>query len=107
MERLRIESLNGNKQMVKRFRFLSAHIKLAEIGIFQHTCKGITALFKDFLSMGNEQQAISLGIYSFCVKKIWKNSQAGKNLPVWRVHYSRKKNSERKSTTPLPCGFGL
>src|SRR5699024_10930886 len=58
MERLRIQRLYGNEQVIQRFRFISTHIKLAKIGVLQHACKSVAALFKNFLTVRNEQQTV-------------------------------------------------
>ena len=58
MERLRIERLYGDEQVVQRFRFISPHIEFAEIGVLQHACKSVAALFENFLTVSNEQQTV-------------------------------------------------
>ena len=53
---LRIESLNGDKQMVDAVSLVAAHKQLAEIGVFQHRPEGVQALLQNLLPMRHEQQ---------------------------------------------------
>ena len=57
---LRIEGLDGNKQMVDAVGFVAAHIQLAEIGILQHRPEGVQALLQDFLPVCHKQQPAGL-----------------------------------------------
>ena len=57
---LRVQGLHRNEQMIQRFRLVVAHVKLAEVGVLQHTGEGITALFEDFFAVGNEQKSVRL-----------------------------------------------
>ena len=41
---LRIEGLDGNKQMINAAGSVTAHIQLAEIGILQYRPEGVQAL---------------------------------------------------------------
>ena len=57
---LRIEGLDGNKQMVDAVGFVAAHIQLTEVGILQHRPEGVQALLQDLLPVCHEQQAAGL-----------------------------------------------
>ena len=57
---LRIEGLDGNKQMVDAVGFVAAHIQLAEIGILQYRPEGVQALLQDLLSVCHKQQTAGL-----------------------------------------------
>ena len=57
---LRIEGLDGNKQMVDAVGFVAAHIQLAEIGILQYRPEGVQALLQNLLPVRHEQQAAGL-----------------------------------------------
>ena len=57
---LRIEGLDGNKQMVDAVGFVAAHIQLAEIGILQYRPEGVQALLQDLLPVCHKQQTAGL-----------------------------------------------
>ena len=57
---LRIEGLDGNKQMVDAVGFVAAHIQFAEIGILQHRPEGVQALLQDLLPVCHKQQTAGL-----------------------------------------------
>ena len=57
---LRIEGLDGNKQMINAVGSVTAHIQLAEIGILQHRPEGVQALLQDLLSVCHKQQPAGL-----------------------------------------------
>ena len=59
-EILRVESLNGDKQVVDAVSLVVADQQLAEIGILQHRPKGVQALFQDLFPVRHEQQAAGL-----------------------------------------------
>ena len=54
---LRIEGLDGDKEIVNAVWLIAAHKHLTEISILQHRPEGVQALFEDFLPVGNKQQA--------------------------------------------------
>ena len=54
---LRIECLNGEKQVVDAFRLIAADKQLAEVRVLEHRAKGVQALLQDFLAMCDEQQS--------------------------------------------------
>ena len=54
-EILRIESLDGNEQMVDAVSLVAAHKQLAKIGVFQHCPESIQALLQNLLPMRHEQ----------------------------------------------------
>ena len=57
---LRVEGLDGNKQVFNAVHFVIADQQFAEIGIFQHGTESVQALFQDFFPMRHEQQAARL-----------------------------------------------
>ena len=57
---LRIEGLDGNKQMINAVGFVAAYIQFAEIGILQHCPEGVQALLQDFLPVCHKQQTAGL-----------------------------------------------
>ena len=57
---LRVEGLDGNKQVFNAVRFVIADQQFAEIGIFQHGTESVQALFQDFFPMRHEQQPAGL-----------------------------------------------
>ena len=60
VKRLRIEGLNGNKQMFDALRAIVTNIHLSEVGVLQNSPKGVHALLEDFLSVRDEQQTAGL-----------------------------------------------
>ena len=57
---LRIEGLDGNKQMVDAVGFVAANIQLAEIGILQHRPEGVQTLLQNLLPVCHKQQTAGL-----------------------------------------------
>ena len=53
---LRIECLNGEKQVVDAFRLVAADKQLFEVRVLEHRAEGIQALLQDFLAVCDEQQ---------------------------------------------------
>ena len=53
---LRIERLNGEKQMVDAFRLIAADEQLAEVRVLEHRAESIQALLQNFLAVRDEQQ---------------------------------------------------
>ena len=56
-ERLRIERLNGHKQVVYTLRAKTANKELAKISILQNGAEGHKALLEDLLAVSDEKQA--------------------------------------------------
>ena len=54
---LRIECLNGEKQVVDAFRLVAAEEQLSEVRVLEHRAEGIQALLQDFLAVRDEQQS--------------------------------------------------
>ena len=52
---LRIEGLDGNKQMINAVGSVTAHIQFTEIGIFQYRPEGVQALLQDLLPVCHKQ----------------------------------------------------
>jgi len=57
---LRIEGLDGNKQMINAVGSVTAHIQFTEIGILQYRPEGVQALLQDFLPVCYKQQPAGL-----------------------------------------------
>ena len=57
---LRIEGLDGNKQMINAVGSVTAHIQFTEIGILQYRPEGVQALLQDLLSVCHKQQTAGL-----------------------------------------------
>ena len=57
---LRIEGLDGNKQMINAVGSVTAHIQFTEIGILQYRPEGVQALLQDLLPVCHKQQTAGL-----------------------------------------------
>ena len=60
VQRLGVQCLHRNEQVVKGLRLVVAHEELAEVGILQHTGEGVAALLEDLLAVRDKQQAVRL-----------------------------------------------
>ena len=59
-EALRVECLDGQKQVVDALRLIAAHKQLTKVCVLEHSAEGVQALLEDFLSLRYKQQAARL-----------------------------------------------
>ena len=56
-EALRVEGLDGQKQVVDALRLIVAHKQLTKVCVLEHSAEGVQALLEDFLPVRHKEQA--------------------------------------------------
>ena len=87
--------------MIQRFRLVVAHEELAEVGILQHTGKGVAALLEDFLTVRDKQQAVRLADILLAVALVVQRGNHGlagagggnHQIPVQAAHLTLRQQS--------------
>ena len=59
-EALRIEGLNGDKQIIDAFRLVAAHKHFSEVCVLEYSPEGIQTLLENFFPVRYEEQAARL-----------------------------------------------
>ena len=59
-EALRIEGLNGDKQIIDAFRLIAAHKHLSEVRVLEYSPEGIQTLLENFFPVRHKEQAAQL-----------------------------------------------
>ena len=58
-QRLRIQCLHGNEEIIQVFRLMAAYPQFPEVGVLQYALIGGQALLQDFFPVSDEQQPIA------------------------------------------------